>query len=164
MTFFRRKRKKVHKMKKLTALLLVLVMVLGLAACGTPAGSEAPAEDTPMQYITLEEAKELLNDDGYVFFDLRKAADSSANSIPGAECWDMDAAKEGDAEAGKAAMTEATEGLDKNIILVCYSGKRYAQATTNALAAIGYDMTKVFTLEGGFTAWSETYPDQITTE
>ena len=30
--------------------------------------------------------------------------------------------------------------------------------------ALGYDMSKVYTLEGGFTAWSETYPDQITTE
>ena len=149
-------------MKKLTALLLVLVMMLSLVACGAPAVDETPAEDTPMQYITAAEAKELLDDEGYVFFDLRKAADSSANSIPGAECWDMDAAKEGDAEAGKATMTEATEGLDKNIILVCYSGKRYAQAATNALAAIGYDMSKVFTLEGGFTGWSETYAELTT--
>ena len=150
-------------MKKLTALLLVLVMMLGLVACGTPA-AETPAEDTPMQYITPEEAKELLENDEYVFFDLRKTADSSTSTVPGAQAWDMDAAKEGDAEAGKATMTEATEGLDKNIILICYSGKRYAQATTNALAAIGYDMTKVFTLEGGFTAWSETYADQVTAE
>ena len=147
-------------MKKLTALLLVLVMMLGLVACGTPA-AETPAEDTPMQYITPEEAKELLENDEYVFFDLRKTADSSTSTVPGAQAWDMDAAKEGDAEAGKATMTEATEGLDKNLILVCYSGKRYAQATTNALAAIGYDMTKVFTLEGGFTAWSEKFPELV---
>jgi len=31
----------------------------------------------------------------------------------------------------------------------------------NVLAALGYDMSKVYTLEGGFTKWSETYPDQI---
>ena len=39
------------------------------------------------------------------------------------------------------------------------SGKRYAQAATNALSAIGYDMSKVYTLEGGFTAWSEKFPE-----
>jgi len=147
-------------MKKLIAMLLVLAMALSLVACG---GSSAPAaDDVAMQYIKGEEAKELLENDEYVFFDIRKAADSSANSIPGAQAWDMDAAKEGDAEAGKATMTEATKNLDKKIILICYSGKRYAQAATNALSAIGYDMTKVYTLEGGFTAWSEAYPELTT--
>ena len=147
--------------KRIISLLLVIAMALSLVACGgssAPAATEAPAADVAMQYIKAEEAKELLNDAGYVFFDIRKAADSEANSIPGAQKWDMDAAKEGDAEAGKATMTEATKGVDQKIILVCYSGKRYAQAATNALAAIGHDMSKVYTLEGGFTNWSEVYP------
>ena len=149
--------------KRIISLLLVLVMAFGLVACGAPAAApEAAVENVPMQYIKHDEAKELLNDDAYVFFDIRKAADSSANSIPGAQKWDMDAAKEGDAEAGKATMTEATKGLDKKIILVCYSGKRYAQAATNALSAIGYDMSKVYTLEGGFTNWSEVLPELTT--
>ena len=153
-------------MKKIISLILVLIMALSLVACGAPApaATEAPAADNnvPMQYIKADEAKELLNSDEYVFFDIRKAADSSANSIPGALAYDMDAAKEGDAEAGKATMTEATKGLDKKIILVCYSGKRYAQAATNALSAIGYDMSKVYTLEGGFTNWSEVLPELTT--
>ena len=149
-------------MKKIISLLLIAVMMLSLVACGNKA-PEAPATtDVAMQYIKAEEAKELLNSDEYVFFDIRKAADSSSNSIHGAQAWDMDAAKEGDAEAGKATMTEATRDLDKKIILVCYSGKRYAQAATNALSAIGYDMTKVYTLEGGFTNWSEVYPELTT--
>ena len=148
--------------KRIISLLLVIVMALSLVACGAPAAPEAAAADVAMQYIKADEAKELLNSDEYVFFDIRKAADSSANSIPGAQAWDMDAAKEGDAEAGKATMTEATKGLDKKIILVCYSGKRYAQAATNALSAIGYDMSKVYTLEGGFTNWSEKLPELTT--
>ena len=152
-------------MKRVISLLLVLMMSLSLIACGAsePAAPEAPATaDVAMQYITADEAKTLLENDEYVFFDIRKAADSSANSIPGALAYDMDAAKEGDAEAGKATMTKATEGLDKKIILVCYSGKRYAQAATNALSAIGYDMSKVYTLEGGFTNWSEKLPELTT--
>ena len=149
-------------MKRAISLLLVAVMMLGLlAGCGEKAPA-AEDNNVAMQYIKAEEAKELLNSDEYVFFDIRKAADSSTNSIPGAQAWDMDKAKEGDAEAGKATMTEATKDLDKKIILVCYSGKRYAQAATNALSAIGYDMTKVYTLEGGFTNWSATYPELTT--
>ena len=149
-------------MKRAISLLLVAVMMLGLlAGCGEKAPA-AEDNNVAMQYIKAEEAKELLQSDEYVFFDIRKAADSSTNSIPGAQAWDMDKAKEGDAEAGKATMTEATKDLDKKIILVCYSGKRYAQAATNALSAIGYDMTKVYTLEGGFTNWSATYPELTT--
>ena len=146
--------------KRIISLLLAMVMLLGLAACGSsaPAATEATA-DVAMQYITPEDAKAKLDDSGYVFFDLRKAEDSSKTTVPGAQAWDMDAAKEGDAEAGKATMTKATQGLDKNIVLICYSGKRYAQAATNALSAIGYDMSKVYTLEGGFKAWSEKFPD-----
>ena len=64
-------------------------------------------------------------------------------------------------EAGKATMKAATEGLDDTLILVCYSGKKYAQAATNALSANGYDMSKVFTLEGGFNNWSEVQPDHV---
>ena len=141
--------------KKLICLLLALTMCMGFAACG--ANEEAPAEDVAMQYISVADAAQLLENDEYVFFDVRKAADYEADHIPGALSYDMDAAKEGDAEAGKATMTTATEGLDKNIILICYSGKRYAQASTNALSAIGYDMSKVYTLEGGFTAWTEAF-------
>ncbi len=150
-------------MKKIFAVLMAMMMVASFAACNestsTNAGTSTPAAeataDVTMKYITADEAEKVLNDDGYVFFDVRKAADSSAESIPGAVAHDMDAAKEGDAEAGKTTMTAATKDLDKNLILVCYSGKRYAQATTNALSAIGYNMDKVFTLEGGFTAWKE---------
>ena len=149
-------------MKKIISMILLLAMALSLVACGAKAPAETPAADVAMQYITADEAKALVENDEYVFFDVRKAADSAANTIIGAQAWDMDAAKEGDAEAGKATMTEATKGLDKKIILVCYSGKRYAQATTNALSAIGYDMSKVYTLEGGFNNWSEKLPELTT--
>ena len=158
-------------MKKLIAMLLVLVMVLPLVACGAkapaaPAATEAPAVTAPaadvaMQYITPEDAAKVLTDDAYIFFDVRKAADYETSHIPGAEGHDMDAAKEGDFAAGVATMERAIKDLDKNIVIICYSGKRYAQATTNVLSALGYDMSKVYTLEGGFKAWSEAYPDHI---
>ena len=123
-----------------------------------------PESDVEMQYISVEDASAVLEDDGYVFFDVRKAADHETGHIPGSKGHDMDAAKNGDFDAGVATMQVATRDLDKNIVVVCYSGKSYAQATFNVLSALGYDMSKVYTLEGGFTAWSETYPEQITTE
>ncbi|MFR8777800.1 MAG: rhodanese-like domain-containing protein [Enterocloster sp.] len=122
---------------------------------------KAPEKDVEMQYMTVEEAAEKAGADGYTFFDVRKAADYAEGHIPGAVSADMDAAKEGDFNAGVSTMQVATRDMDDTLVLVCYSGKRYAQATTNVLSALGYDMSKVYTLEGGFTKWSETYPDQI---
>ncbi|MBQ9148665.1 MAG: rhodanese-like domain-containing protein [Oscillospiraceae bacterium] len=124
----------------------------------------APEADVEMQYMTPAEAAEVLGTEGYTFFDVRKAADYATSHIPGAVSADMDAAKEGDFAAGVATMQVATRGMDDTLILICYSGKRYAQATTNVLSALGYDMTKVYTLEGGFAAWTEAYPDNVTAE
>ena len=156
-------------MKRIISVLLVAVMLLGLlCACGAKAPEAetvpaitAPAEDVAMQYMTVKEAHELLNAEGYTFVDVRKAADYATAHIPGAVGTDMDAAKEGDFAAGVAAMQTLTQTTDDNLVIICYSGKRYAQATTNVLSALGYDMTKVYTLEGGFTAWSEAYPENI---
>mgnify|MGYP002509069974 CR=1 FL=1 len=151
-------------MKRILAALMCALMVLTMmAGCtqeqttttpSTENKTEAPA-DVAMQYKTVDEAEKLLNDDSYVFFDVRKAVDVQMATIPGTLAYDMDAAKEGDFEAGVKTMQEATKDLDKNIVVICYSGKRYAQATTNALSALGYDMSKVFTLEGGMKAWTE---------
>ena len=58
-------------------------------------------------------------------------------------------------------MKAAFDGKDSTLILVCYSGKKYAQASTNALSAIGYDMSKVFTLQDGFNNWKEVKADKI---
>ena len=155
-------------MKKITSLLLVALMLLSiLCACGTkPADNSvssivAPEADIEMQYITVEEAHGLLNTEGYTFVDVRKAADYNTSTIPGAIGIDMDAAKEGDFEAGVAAMQTLAQTTDDNLILVCYSGKRYAQATTNVLYALGYDMSKVYTLEGGYSAWTEAYANEV---
>lgn len=153
-------------MKRLISVLVLLAMALSLAACGAPAadnGTNAPSADVAMQYMSVEELKNVLGSDEYVIFDVRKAADHLASCIPGSVGVDMDAAKEGDFQAGLDAMKSVVSNLDKKLVLVCYSGKRYAQATTNVLSALGYDMSKVYTLEGGFTKWSETFADMVET-
>ena len=166
-------------MKKILALLLAAMMVIPMAACNqaqsdgstdgstpsssTPSGSTstAPTGDVEMKYMTGEELSGVLGQEGYLVLDVRKAADYETSHIPGAVSADMDAAVNGDTEAGIETMTAATEGVDDTIVLVCYSGKKYAQASTNALAQIGYDMEKVFTLQDGFNGWSEAYPDNV---
>ena len=161
-------------MKKFLAIVLCIVSILAfMTACGNTqnnssnsnssndGGITAPASDVEMQYMSVEDAAGVLDTDGYLFLDVRKAEDYDASHIPGAVSADMDAAKNGDFDAGVATMQAATDGVDDTLIVICYSGKSYAQATTNVLSALGYDMSKVYTLEGGFTAWTEAYPDNV---
>lgn len=161
-------------MKKFLAIVLCIVSILAfMTACGNTqnnssnsnssndGGITAPASDVEMQYMSVENAANVLGTDGYLFLDVRKAADYDTSHIPGAVSADMDAAKNGDFDAGVATMEEATDGVDDTLIVICYTGKSYAQATTNVLSALGYDMSKVYTLEGGFTAWTEAYPDNV---
>ena len=169
-------------MEKLIAFLLALVTLFSLAACGgAPAateepepeaeepvaeepeegGVELPAEDVAMQYMTADETLAILGQDGYTIIDLRKAEDYDAAHIPGSVLLSMDPAVNGDTDDGIATMKAGVEGVDDTLVLVCYSGKKYAQMGTNILSALGYDMTKVYTLEGGFNNWSEVNPDSV---
>ena len=114
-----------------------------------------------MKYITPADAKANLDSSDYVFIDLRKVDDYKAGHIKGAIAADMDACKGGDFQNGvdtmRAALKDATgseSGAVKKLVLICYSGKTYAQAGTNVLSVIGANMDNVFTLEGGMKAWT----------
>ncbi|WP_165247390.1 rhodanese-like domain-containing protein [Adlercreutzia sp. ZJ141] len=116
-----------------------------------------------MQQMAPADAEANLDNPEYVFVDLRKAADYEAGHVPGAVSADQDAAVNGDYAAGvetmSAAMKDATgseNGGDKKIVLICYSGKKYAQAGTDVLNALGANMDNVYTLEGGMKAWTGT--------
>ncbi|MFZ2256677.1 MAG: rhodanese-like domain-containing protein [Clostridiaceae bacterium] len=154
--------------KTLTALLAILILVPSLAAC-TPAATATTANTTTavtaapvtMKKMSADEASALIGKDGYKFIDLRKAADFSVSTVKSAVSADLAPAVEGDAAAGIAKMKEVTKDVSDTLILVCYTGNKYAQAATDALSAIGYDMNKVVTLEGGFKEFSASKPELI---
>lgn len=103
---------------------------------------KAPESDVAMKYITPADAEANLDSSDYVFIDLRKADDYKAGHIKGAIAVDMDACKGGDFQNGvdtmKTALKDATgseSGADKKLVLICYSGKTYAQAGTNVFSS-----------------------------
>ena len=171
-------------MKKLLVSIFALTLIIGiLAGCssgtsssassGSPSESVTTAETTEAQYITTEALKGDIDagNSDLVILDVRKQADFETGHIKGAISADMDAAKSGDMANGettmKKALTEATgsdNGSGKELVLVCYSGKAYAEAATNVLKTIGADMKKVFTLQGGMKAWDAAYPNSTVTE
>ena len=98
--------------------------------------------DNLVQNNTPADAEANLDSSDYVLIDLRKADDYKAGHIKGAIAVDMDACKGGDFQNGvdtmKTALKDATgseSGADKKLVLICYSGKTYAQAGTNVFSS-----------------------------
>ena len=147
-------------MKKVLAVLLALVMILPvMVACKKD--EKAAANDVEMKFMSVEDLKEKLGDKEYTILDVRQKENRDKGYIEGSIHADMDVVVNGnDTAKGLEIIKKAIEGVDNNIVLVCNSGKRYAQVATNALKEAGYDMTKVTTLEGGMKAWDEKFPNE----
>lgn len=136
-------------------------------ATETETASDAPVEVTEtgvdMQYISAEDVLSAVEsgDESKIIVDLRNTEDYEAGHIDGAIAASMQKAVEnGDYADGMANLTAALNkatGSDtaqgKDVVLVCYSGKKYAQAATDILNALGSDLSNVYTLEGGAKAW-----------
>lgn len=169
-------------MKKSLLLTLGLVLVcfaLVFAGCANteePAPNDDPnveenqdpnaEQDTPeYQYITRADVKAIIDEgtEGYVLLDLRKVADYEAGHIVTAISADVDAAVSNadndtaiaNLQAALEAATGDTLGGDANMILICYSGQKYAQTATALLQDMGVAAEQIYTLEGGNNGWAD---------
>ena len=118
-----------------------------------------------MSKMSADELTEAMesNDSSLLIVDLRKTEDYEtshiADSIPASlqKTVENDDYADG-VETLSAALEDATGsdvGAGKTIVLVCYTGNKYAQAGTDILNALGADMSSVYTLEGGAKGWEE---------
>lgn len=121
-------------------------------------------EKVDRNFIDLDEMNRLLNsDEDYLLLDNRKPEDWIVKNIEGSVNANMDWAVSFNdypkaVEVMKSVLKEKTgseNGNGKKIILACYTGNRYATAATNILSYLGADLSNVFTLEGGNTAWDK---------
>ncbi|MFW5649269.1 MAG: rhodanese-like domain-containing protein [Candidatus Alkaliphilus sp. MAG34] len=155
------------KNKSLKLILVLLVLSLLLAACGKKEEGTAGTDSSPMQYIGAEDLKASIESDSYIILDVRKAEDYNTSHIKGSYGADQDAAKDGDDASGTANLKAALKGAtgnetgnsDDKYVLVCYSGKVYAQTATDLMVKMGISKDNIYTLEGGIKAWNEAGDD-----
>ena len=121
-------------------------------------------EKMDRQFISIDDFYTLLtSSEDFLVLDNRKPEDWAKSNICNSVNADMDAVVTyGDyikaIDIMKSVLKRETgseNGGGKKIILACYTGNRYAQAATNVLAYLGADLSKVYTLEGGNTAWDK---------
>lgn len=160
------------KRKSLQLIPIMLILSLLMVGCGQ---KEKAEETNPMEYISAEQLMDSIKDgsDEYIILDVRKVEDYNKGHIKGSYEADVDAAnKGGDDEAGiaslKEALLEATESEsgnpDDKYVLICYSGKSYAQKATDLLIEMGLSKDQITTLKDGMSGWEESgqeYTDLI---
>lgn len=155
---------------KIVLTAMVMCSALFIGACGqkeaAPAASSESSSTSATQYTTKEEVKAELDagTENYVLLDLRKAADFEAGHITGAYSADVDpaisdsddATSTANLKAAIAAATGSEEGsADSKYILICYSGKKYAEKGTELMTTMGIDGSSIYTLEGGNNGWAD---------
>ena len=153
--------------KKITGVFLAICLMFGaglsLVGCSSNSSNSSSSTSKEVKEVTMKEEsvdslKGEVGNDEVVFVDVRKSDDYKAGHIIGAINADMDKAKDGDNSDGLSKMEAVIKDnnlKNQKLVLVCYSGKRYAQAGTNILSALEYDMSKVVTLQGGMKSWTE---------
>lgn len=148
--------------KKYLSLFLVLVLVVSVFAGCTakPNASGQNQEAAEFQYMTADELKTIVAEEksDYIVLDVRKKADYDTEHIKGAISADVDSIVSNEDNApAKANVEKALSELDskdKKFVLLCYSGKRYAEAATGLLKDAGIDAANIYTLEGGYKGWT----------
>ena len=149
-----------NKLVKLIPMMIIISLTLVLVGCG-----KKDVKNSPMEYVSVEQVKKSIEGSKeYVMLDVRKIEDYKKSHIKGAFEADVDAAnKGGDDKAGTASLKDGlleatgskTGKADDKYVLICYSGKSYAQKATDLLIGMGVSKDKIFTLKGGMKAWEE---------
>lgn len=145
------------KLKSLSKTLLVALSLLTLTSTAVLAAD--------MQYISREDLKNSLasGQNNYIILDVRKSADYEKGHISSALGADLDPAigLTGSNAKGIATLkqvlkerTGAENGAGKQMVILCYSGAKYAQKATDLLAEIGVDPSFVHTLKDGYKGWT----------
>jgi rhodanese-related sulfurtransferase len=141
----------VMKKERLTILIpvLVLALIVGCAAQKPMTTEEmvAEAKESVCQ-VTVSEAKELLDQGGYLFLDCREPKEYKMGHVPGAM----------NIPRGLLEFKIANKVPDKNtkIVMYCKKGGRGCLAACT-LCRMGYE--NVMNMDGGWLAWEKAgYP------
>ena len=129
--------------------------------CGMPAHDRSDyRRDTQMQTISARELKTRLDHgDELLVLDVRNPPECEIAALKGALC----IAKNDIQTAASAVLTGqkrrdetalAKVPLNREIVVLCRSGVRSA-AVIRLLAEIGYDLNRLYNLDGGILAWAQ---------
>lgn len=108
-------------------------------------------------YTDVDAVKAAQSDEKTVILDARKADDYKDAHIDGTVSADMDGYVSGTISKAESdnniKSVVEQKGADKNYIIICYSGNRYAKAATEVLIENGVKVSNISILKDGMGAW-----------
>lgn len=124
---------------------------------GMKAWKAAGYEVVAYNYTDVDAVKAAQSDEKTVILDARKADDYKDAHIAGTVSADMDGYVSGTISKAESdnniKSVVEQKGADKNYIIICYSGNRYAKAATEVLIENGVKVSNISILKGGMGAW-----------
>lgn len=124
---------------------------------GMKAWKAAGYEVVAYNYTDVDAVKAAQSDENTVILDARKADDYKDAHINGTVSADMDGYVSGTISKAESdnniKSVVEQKGADKNYIIICYSGNRYAKAATEVLVENGVKVSNISILTGGMGAW-----------
>lgn len=124
---------------------------------GMKAWKAAGYEVVAYNYTDVDAVKAAQSDEKTVILDARKADDYKDAHIDGTVSADMDGYVSGTISKAESdnniKSVVEQKGADKNYIIICYSGNRYAKAATEVLIENGVKVSNISILKGGMGAW-----------
>ena len=156
------------KKTRIIALLAALTLTVGSTAlvtgCGkkedtaagksttSTASTKSTASAIEYQYISAEDVLKVK--DAHIL-DVREEEKYKAGTVEGAEWQPIFPLEDTSLEAAMKEYATSKLNDGKNIYIICNSGKRGAEKTTQILVENGIDKSKIFTVEGGAKALAE---------
>ena len=129
-------------MRRITALLLSILLILTLGACGSQNKTEPTATARTYRQITMDIAKQIIETEtGYILLDVRTREEFAEGHIKGAICIPNE-------EIETADLKELPD-KEQLILVYCRSGRRSKEASQK-LADRGYLNVAEF---GGIIDW-----------
>lgn len=150
--------------KALFIVALLLLLVSPLFAGGKKESLDTSTVVSEPTYIEAEELLEMMErKDDFLLLDLRRSDDYNTSHIDIAVNADMDSAvQNGDYETSGAILKEVLKketgnerGEGKSLVLICYTGNRYARAALTILTDLKRNLSDVYVVTGGNKAWNE---------
>ncbi|WP_099191798.1 rhodanese-like domain-containing protein [Tepidibacter mesophilus] len=139
--------------KKISALLLMMILAVSVVGCGSNEVKENTGEEKTYQYYTAEQVKEAIeNGEDITLVDIQVEEEWNAHHIKGAISTKAYPVKTDEERAKVDTVIPKLEG-DNPIIVVCPGGKGGAQRTIDHLIEKGIKPERLFILENGQGGW-----------
>lgn len=132
-------------------MMLMLIASL-LVGCGSKEAETETESDSGFQYVSIKDAEKAAKEASVHILDVREWDNYKEGRLPNSEWVPIFPLEDDGLADDMEAYAKANLEDDKDIYIVCNSGQRGAEKSTDVLIGAGIDEERIYTVEGGAKA------------